>query len=449
MKKAPWKKKYAICILLLFFGLTLLPAIETLTHSPSHTEDTYLQRNELTIQKIALPPPLTIDMPLEETISRRMSIREFTETPVTDEELSTVLWAAYGYTTDGKRTVSAFDASHAAEIYILKEEAVYKYEPLSHFLIFHKEGDYRHRIDQYEAPIQLGLIWNTTQSSNENASGAEIGAIGQNIQFAANALELGTVVTAEIPSPLSRIDLPPHEEGRIVMPLGHPEYPYNFDYKPMWISLLPRMQFSQMSLTTALETKTQATSWGETELSRHEISQMMWSAYGYSYYLDKSQQELNPVKRHRTVPSAHGYYPLEIYGVTDSGTFKYFANIAPIDLWGLPLVSFYWPVCREDNRVAVADASVTFISNAPLIIICVLNIQDTITSYDDLSAEKYRWIWAYEAGAAAHNVQVGATAWNLASYIAPITDKQALCTLLHLDPNQFEPLLTIAVGPPS
>lgn len=446
MKKAIWRKKLAISIIIIFFGINLIPTIDTLNQSTSLTNNSDEEKDNIILQNYALPPPLDITMPLEEAMSRRMSIREFTDDPVTDEELSTVLWAAYGYTGEGKRTVPAFDATHAAEIYVINKDAVYKYDAMSHSLILYKEGDYRRQVDQYEAPIQLGLIWNKTKASNENYTGAEIGAIGQNIQFAANALELGTVVTAEIPTPLSRIGLPPTEEGRIVMPLGHPEHPYNFVYRPMWISLLPRMQFSQMSLTTALEERDQATSWKETDLSKQEISQMLWSSYGYSYYLDESQQGNNPVKRHHTVPSAHGYYPLEIYGVTDSGTFKYFANLAPIDLWGLPLVSFYWPVSREDNREAVAEASASFISNAPLLIICVLNIQDTVTSYDDLSAEKFRWIWSYEAGAAAHNVQLGATAWDLSAYIAPITDKQALCSLLHLDSNQFDPFFVIAMG---
>lgn len=51
---------------------------------------------------ITLPEPLPVDMLLERSISRRMSFHNgYPATPVTDEELSTVLWAAYGITTTG------------------------------------------------------------------------------------------------------------------------------------------------------------------------------------------------------------------------------------------------------------------------------------------------------------------------------------------------------------
>lgn len=393
---------------------------------------------------IDLPPPENLDRAVEEALARRMSIREFTPEGVSDQDLSTVLWAAYGLT-DGGRAVNPVDGHHAAVIYVLRQDAIYRYDPLNHSLVLYKEGDYRHRVAQYTAPVQLGLTWDLTVSTDENASAAEMGAIGQNIQFAANALGLGTVVTAEIPSPLDTIGLPPHHTGRIVMPLGHPLHPYYFVNRPLWISFLPRIAPSQVSLTAALGERSEATSWSDTPLSRENISHLLWAAYGYSYYLDKSEQGNNPVKRHRTVPSAHGYYPFHIYAVTADHTSRYFGNVVPIDLWGLPIVTFLWPVCGDDNREAVADASAPYVSQAPLLIIPVLSVQKTV-SWDDLSALRFRWVWTYEAGAMAHNVLLEATARGLAGNIAPVTDKEALCLLLHLDSEHYDPMMVIPVG---
>ena len=63
------------------------------------------------------------------------------------------------------------------------------------------------------------------------------------------------------------------------------------------------------------------------ELSEQEISQIVWSTYGFSYYIDQSEQEPVHLKRHRTVPSAHGYYPLEMYIITEEGIFRYHHNV--------------------------------------------------------------------------------------------------------------------------
>jgi len=90
-------------------------------------------------------------------IARRKSVREFNETPISDEILSTILWAAYGYINDEKRTVHGLEG-YAAKIYVLKEDGVYFYDPTNHSLVFYKEGDYRRRVAQYEAPIQLGIV---------------------------------------------------------------------------------------------------------------------------------------------------------------------------------------------------------------------------------------------------------------------------------------------------
>jgi len=403
-----------------------------------------LTKKKSSFEKIEylLPPPQIMDIPVEESIMQRMSMRNFTDEPVSDEELSTVLWAAYGLREDDELTVAEINGTHSGVIYVLLED-VYKYNSENHSLVLYKEGDFRDIVGwQYSAPVQLGLCWNT-DLADANLGSAELGAVGQNIYFAANAIGLGTVITAQVPPAIDPVGLPDNEHGMAVMPLGHLEFDYNFKYRPLLFSFLPRVKNSDTTLTTALESRAEVTSWDSDTISRKDLSHLIWSSYGYSYYLDKSGS--NQVKRHHTIPSAHGYYPFRIYTATNAGVFRYMYGLYKIDLWGLPVVSFLLPVALGNKMPKIASATEEFASDAPLNIIIVLDIENT-NKWDDLSDESLRWIWYYEAGAAAHNVLLQATSLGLNGNILKINDKDAICSLLKLNPEKFDPMLVVPVG---
>jgi nitroreductase len=393
-------------------------------------------------QEFILPPPQFIDIPLEESIMRRMSMRNFTEDPVTDEELSTILWSAYGKRDDGRYTVPKINDSHSVVIYVLLED-VYRYNPENHSLVLYKEGDYRDIVGwQYHAPVQLGLCWNT-DIAGANYASAECGAVGQNIYFAANSIGLGTVITAQLEPAIEPVGIPDNEKGMGVMPLGHPVIDYNFVYRPIYISLLPRIKFSDMNFTTALEERMDTFSWENDSISRDDLSHLIWASYGYSYFIDKSKS--NVVKRHHTLPSAHGYYPFRIYTVTKFGISRYIYGLFNIDFIGLPIVSFLLRTAFGDKRSEIAEASESFVGDAPICIIPVLDIEKTI-DWDDLSNESVRWIWYYEAGSAAHNVLLQATSRGLSGNIVTLKDKDAVCSILKLDKEKFDPMFVIPVG---
>ena len=405
-----------------------------------------IERNSsfLKIDDILLPPPLVIKTPLEEIIMQRMSMRSFTQEPITDEELATILWYAYGLREDGELTVPKFNGNHACVIYVIRQDAVYTYNQDAHSLVFYKEGDYRAIVGtQYEAPVQLGLCWNT-DIADANIGCAEIGAVGQNIYFAAIGIGLGTVITAEIPPAINPIGLPPNHHGMAIMPLGHPEFDYNYLYRPMLFSLLPRIKNSNIGLTDVLEKRNEVTSWDSERINRADLSHLIWASYGYSYYLDRSDSG-NPVKRHHTVPSAHGYYPLRIYAIKNNGIYQYIYGIYKIDTLGLPVVSFLLQKAIGDKRNKIAEASETFVNDAPLSIIIICDVKLT-NQWDDLSDESLRWIWYYEAGAAAHNILLEATSRGLSGNIVTINDKNMICSTLKLNQQDFDPMLVVTVG---
>ena len=403
-----------------------------------------------------LPPPKYANICLECAISKRMSVREFNEDPISDEDLSTILWAAYGHRSDGSKTVPKIGVDHSAAIYVFKEDAIYQYNPEDHSLVFYKDGDFRSRVAQYNAPIQIGIVWDSRICEDENLTGVEIGAICQNIQFMATAINLGTVVTAERPSPLDNVSLPSYHIGKIVMPIGHPLRPYRFIYRPYLISFLPRIKHSDMPLSMALQNRKEIDS-PSGNLYRSEISQLLWASYGYSYYFDYNinrinQNNLSPIRRHRTVPSAHGYYPLEILFVTSNGVYHYNPGLynpvygPPVPwIWSFPVITFIRQIKKGDFRVDVAEStSNEMIKYSPMLIIPVLNIEDTIR-WDDLSDPDLAWLWYFEAGAVAHNVILESTAWDLTGNIETFNDIFKVKSTLELN-DDFLPLLTISVG---
>jgi len=435
----------------LVFGLILIFTISTVSSAFGSSIYENLNKTSSVTDEYPLPPPTNVDMNLEESIFRRMSVRGFTDESISDEDLSTVLWAAHGYSNE-KRTIPGLNGAYAGIIYVLKEDAAYKYNPENHSLVHFKDGDYREIVGwQYEAPIQLGLCWNT-DLTDAYYGGAELGMMGQNIYFMANALNLGTVVCGQYPPAIDPLDIPENEEGLVVMPLGHPNKTYNFKDRPIWISLLPKIQHSEMSISTALSERND----GETytgEISREQLSQFLWSSYGFSPYLDRSDQYLNPVKRHRTVPSAHGYYPFHIYAVTENGIYKYEPSlltrlrIVPADLIGFPIVTFLMKIKTGDHREELAQATNDpTIASAPLIIINVLDVEMTRPEgLDDLSAEIFKRFWTYEAGASAYNIMIEATAWDYTSNIYLPTDEDTLRTLLKLE-EECLPIFIVPIG---
>lgn len=399
-----------------------------------------------------LPSPLLVDLKLEESMFRRMSVREFTPEMVTDEELSTVLWAACGYQSQGGRTIGGINGTYSGIIYVLKEDAVYTYDPLNHSLVFFKEGDWRDVVGwQYQAPIQLGLCYDTTKA-DALFGGAELGQIGQNIQWMANALDLGTVVCGQTPPAIEPLGIPENQEGMIVMPLGHLVYAYDFKNRPFWVSSLPKIQTSLLALSEALDNRTEGTSFTGS-LTNVQLSQLVWCTYGFSPYVDRSGQEKNVVKRHRTVPSAHGYYPLRMYAVTSQGIFYYQPNLfmrlqkTPVDFIGLPILTFFMKKISGDHRLEVAEATGhSGIASAPLIMIIVLDVEMTRPpGKDDLSTEGNRRFWYFEAGASAHNVLMEATSWGLSAAVFPPADAAAIQSLLQLDETSL-PLFIMPVG---
>ena len=99
---------------------------------------------------IALPRPAFVrDRTVRDALQRRKSAREIGDKKLSAQTLSNLLWSARGVNRKqgpfGVSGITAASASNAQEIdlYVIREEGVYLYEPSQHRLAPITEGDFR------------------------------------------------------------------------------------------------------------------------------------------------------------------------------------------------------------------------------------------------------------------------------------------------------------------
>jgi SagB-type dehydrogenase family enzyme len=188
-----------------------------------------------------LPPPERKGrMSLEEALAARRSVREFTGQPITDRELSQLLWAAQGIeSTDGRRTAPSAGALYPLEVWVATPSGFYHYEPHKHRLAQHLERDLRPNIYRaalmQEAILQAPAVFviaavyqRIAQKYGEQRAARyvhmEVGHAAQNLLLEAVALGLGGVLIGafndrEVEKVLS---LPPDQKPLYLIPVGHP-----------------------------------------------------------------------------------------------------------------------------------------------------------------------------------------------------------------------------------
>lgn len=108
-------------------------------------------------------PDLTSGKNIMESLNNRKSSREFSETPLTLEEVSEILWACNGVNReDGKRTAPSGLNVQPMEIYAVFKEGICKYNPVAETLTLVVKGDHRNLSGMqdfvYAAPLNLVYI---------------------------------------------------------------------------------------------------------------------------------------------------------------------------------------------------------------------------------------------------------------------------------------------------
>jgi SagB-type dehydrogenase family enzyme len=179
-------------------------------------------------------------MSVEDALAARRSVREFTGQPITDRELSQLLWAAQGMaSSDGRRTAPSAGALYPLEVWVATAYGFYHYEPHKHRLAQHLERDlrpdiYRSALMQ-EAILQAPAVFviaavyqRIAQKYGEQRAlryvPMEAGHAAQNLLLEAVALGLGGVLIGafydrDVEKVLS---LPADQKPLYLIPVGHP-----------------------------------------------------------------------------------------------------------------------------------------------------------------------------------------------------------------------------------
>lgn len=167
---------------------------------------------------IHLPSPSRSgEVSLEEAITRRRSVRNFSPDSISASQLSQLLWATQGIIDPrrGRRAVPSAGATYPLEIFVIcgkngvgeLEEGIYHYHPDSHSVTQHHRGDVRVELSRaalgqgfiHQAPLNIVIcaIYERTSPHYGNRAERyvhiEVGHVGQNIYLEASALGLATV----------------------------------------------------------------------------------------------------------------------------------------------------------------------------------------------------------------------------------------------------------------
>jgi len=193
---------------------------------------------------IKLPEPrYESNVSIEETLVKRRSVRDYTHEPLTLTEVSQLLWAAQGTTSDGiYRAAPSAGALYPLEVYMIVGNVedlaagVYQYKPKGHELVMILEGDMRSRLT--DAALGQGPVGNaaidivltsvydriTRKYGDRGVRYAliEIGHVGQNICLQATAMDLGSVCIGAFYDEQVRalLKLPEEEAPLYIIPIG-------------------------------------------------------------------------------------------------------------------------------------------------------------------------------------------------------------------------------------
>ena len=187
-----------------------------------------------------------------------------------------------------------------------------------------------------------------------------------------------------------------------------------------------------LSLERALDERRSLREYANTPLELDEIGQLLWAGQG-----------VTNDDGHRTAPSAGARYPLELYAITATDLMHYMPVGHRVEL-------------RSDTTMLEALPDVAFdqefVGGAPLVVVIAAEPDRTEQEYGAMANDLVN----REAGHAAQNILLQATALGLAAVPIGGFDPAAVARLLALPSDQVvlylipvgEPMSATGDGPP-
>jgi nitroreductase len=192
-----------------------------------------------TVQTIVLPAPVTTGgKSLMQALKDRQSIREYADRPLSNQDLSNLLWAAWGVnrTADDGRTAPRWRDAYLLDIYLTRTDGVWRYEPKNHRLVFHMAGDLRGQTttgQPFVATVPLNLVYavdtskmtSATENEKSAVAGATAAVTGENVYLFCASAGLATVLRGSVPGEAlaKTLKLAPGQIIQFAQTVGYPK----------------------------------------------------------------------------------------------------------------------------------------------------------------------------------------------------------------------------------
>jgi SagB-type dehydrogenase family enzyme len=198
------------------------------------TAYTYCQETK----PIQLPAPQTeIGKPLMQTLKLRQSARSFDSKALPQQELSNLLWAAFGVNRpeSGKRTAPSAMNWQEIDVYVALPEALYLYDAKSNALKPVISKDLREATGKQpfvkDAPLNLVYVADAAKMKNANEqdqmlySAADVGFIAQNVYLYCASQGLVAVMRGMVDrTALAKVmNLRPEQKVMFSQTVGYPK----------------------------------------------------------------------------------------------------------------------------------------------------------------------------------------------------------------------------------
>ena len=191
----------------------------------------------LLAQSIDLPAPQkTGGLPLMDALAKRSTARAFDSKDLTPQQLSSLLWAAFGINRpDGKRTAPSARNFQETDIYVLLKQGAYVYAAKSNKLDLVVAEDIRAlggtQAFVKDAPVTLVFVADLskmgggTNEAKKNMANIDVGYISQNVYLfcASEGLVTGARMSVDKATLGPRLKLRPDQMIILAQSVGNPK----------------------------------------------------------------------------------------------------------------------------------------------------------------------------------------------------------------------------------
>ena len=187
-------------------------------------------------QNIKLPTPnKSGGKPLMTVLNERKSSRNFSEKNLPNQQLSNLLWAAWGYNRADKRTAPSSQNKQEMDIYVALASGCYLYDARKNELVLVVKQDLREKTGKQDfvknAPVNIIFVADKRKMAQQDEQSMlqtayiNTGFISQNIYLYCASEGLATVIRAWVDKAALALAMKLHDQQEIIVcqTVGYPK----------------------------------------------------------------------------------------------------------------------------------------------------------------------------------------------------------------------------------